>query len=168
MANKVLLKKSSVVAKVPTTSDLDYGEVAINYADGKVYYKNSGNTIDHIPSASATSTLTNKTLTSPVISGTVSINGLTYPNADGTNGQVLSTNGNGQLTFATVSGGGVVVGGYNNSSLTSFPSGDYNGNDTYIGESGSATDPFGVSLLAVFSCMDPVGSLQTADLGALT
>lgn len=45
MSNKVLLKKSSVGAKVPQTTDLDYGEVALNYADGKLYFKNSSNTI---------------------------------------------------------------------------------------------------------------------------
>jgi hypothetical protein len=45
MANKVLLKKSSTVAKVPATGDLDYGELALNYADGKLYFKNSTNTI---------------------------------------------------------------------------------------------------------------------------
>jgi hypothetical protein len=67
MANKVLLKKSSVVSRIPTTSDLDYGELAINYADGKLYYKTSGNTIDSFPSLTATATLTNKTLTSPTI-----------------------------------------------------------------------------------------------------
>lgn len=45
MANKVLLKKSSVAAKVPLVTDLDYGELAINYADGKIYYKTVTNTI---------------------------------------------------------------------------------------------------------------------------
>ena len=45
MANKVLLKKSSVAAKVPLTTDLDYGELAINYADEKLYFKNSSNQI---------------------------------------------------------------------------------------------------------------------------
>lgn len=45
MANKLLIKKSSVVSKVPTTSDLDYGELAINYADGKLFYKTASNTI---------------------------------------------------------------------------------------------------------------------------
>jgi DNA polymerase-3 subunit delta len=70
--------------------------------------------------------------------------------------------------FATVSEGGVVVGGYNNSSLTSFPAGDYNGTDAFIGASGSAFDAFGISLLATFTCMDPVGSTQTTDLGVLT
>jgi hypothetical protein len=45
MSNQVLLKKSSVVAKVPTSGDLSYGEVALNYADGKLYFKNSSNTV---------------------------------------------------------------------------------------------------------------------------
>jgi len=69
MANKVLLKKSSVGARVPTTGDVDYGEFALNYADGKLYYKTSGNAIDSFPSLTATATLTNKTLTSPTING---------------------------------------------------------------------------------------------------
>jgi hypothetical protein len=56
MANKVLLKKSSVVAKVPTTSDLDYGELALNYADGKLYYKNASNTIAYIANGSGSGT----------------------------------------------------------------------------------------------------------------
>ena len=42
---KVLLKKSSVGDNAPGTGDLEYGEVAINYADGRLYYKNSSNQI---------------------------------------------------------------------------------------------------------------------------
>lgn len=42
---KVLLKKSSVGDNAPATGDLSYGEVAINYADGRLYYKNSSNEI---------------------------------------------------------------------------------------------------------------------------
>ena len=45
MANKVLLKKSSVASKVPLTSDLDYGELALNYTDEKLYFKNASNAI---------------------------------------------------------------------------------------------------------------------------
>lgn len=51
MANKVLLKKSSVAAKVPLTSDLEFGELAINYADEKLYFKNSSNQIVFFSSA---------------------------------------------------------------------------------------------------------------------
>ena len=43
--NKIILKKSSVEGRIPTTSDLDYGELALNYADGKLYYKNTNNIV---------------------------------------------------------------------------------------------------------------------------
>jgi len=73
MANKVLLKKSSVGARVPVVGDLDYGELALNYADGKLYYKTSSNTIksftedSSVVTLTGTQTLTNKTLTTPII-----------------------------------------------------------------------------------------------------
>ena len=44
----VKLKKSSVAGKIPLLADLDYGELALNYADGKLYYKSSSNTIEAI------------------------------------------------------------------------------------------------------------------------
>ena len=53
MANNIILKKSSVAAKIPLTSDLAYGELALNYQDGKLYYKNaSGTSISSITDAS--------------------------------------------------------------------------------------------------------------------
>ena len=48
MANIIKIKNSSVAAKVPVTGDLAYGEIALNYADGKIYYKKSDNTIQSI------------------------------------------------------------------------------------------------------------------------
>ena len=45
MATKLRLKKSSVVGKKPEASDLDYGELAINYQDGNLYYKNADNDV---------------------------------------------------------------------------------------------------------------------------
>ncbi len=39
MANKITIKKSSVANKAPTVNDLDWGELAINYTDGKLFYK---------------------------------------------------------------------------------------------------------------------------------
>jgi len=44
-APKIILKKSSVTSRVPGTGDLEYGELAINYADGLIYYKTSSNAI---------------------------------------------------------------------------------------------------------------------------
>ena len=47
MSNTVIkLKKSSLPNQAPT--NLEYGELAINYADGKLFYKNSSNTISEI------------------------------------------------------------------------------------------------------------------------
>ena len=75
MTNKVLLKKSSVGAKAPLATDLDYGELALNYADGKLFFKNASNVIksftidDSVVTLTGSQTLTNKTLTSPTING---------------------------------------------------------------------------------------------------
>jgi len=41
----VILKKSSVSGKVPLTGDLAYGEAALNYSDGRLWYKNNSNVI---------------------------------------------------------------------------------------------------------------------------
>jgi hypothetical protein len=44
MANKIQVKRSAVAAKVPTTGDLDLGEIAINTYDGKMYIKKDDGT----------------------------------------------------------------------------------------------------------------------------
>jgi hypothetical protein len=46
---------------------LAYGELALNYADGKLYFKNSSNEVQFLGSSSATETLSNKTLVNPII-----------------------------------------------------------------------------------------------------
>jgi hypothetical protein len=46
--SKIILKKSAVIGKQPVANDLDYGELAINYADSKLYFKKSDNTIGTI------------------------------------------------------------------------------------------------------------------------
>ena len=43
--SNIALKKSSVSGRVPLTTDLGYGELALNYADGLLYFKNSANQI---------------------------------------------------------------------------------------------------------------------------
>jgi len=44
MANTIKVKRSSVAGKVPTTGDLELGEIAINTYDGKMYIKKDDGT----------------------------------------------------------------------------------------------------------------------------
>ena len=44
---KLLLKKSSVDGNAAGTSDIDYGELAINYRNGRLFYKDNSNNIDN-------------------------------------------------------------------------------------------------------------------------
>lgn len=48
MATNIKLKKSAVAGKVPLTTDLEYGELALNYADGFLFFKNSSNTVERL------------------------------------------------------------------------------------------------------------------------
>lgn len=74
MANKIRIKSSSVVSKVPLNTDLDYGELAINYADGKLYYKTSSNTIQHFPAVPLADSLY-VNVTGDTMTGDLTING---------------------------------------------------------------------------------------------
>lgn len=48
MANVIKIRRSSNQHATPST--LEYGELAINYADGKLYYKNSSGTLHYFES----------------------------------------------------------------------------------------------------------------------
>ena len=70
MTNKITLKKSSIGDKVPLPGDLEYGELALNYADGNLFYKNSSNAISTIASnkfVSVTGNVTGGNLSTPGI-----------------------------------------------------------------------------------------------------
>lgn len=45
MANIVKLKRSGTANAAPTANSLEHGELAINYADGILFYKDASNTI---------------------------------------------------------------------------------------------------------------------------
>jgi hypothetical protein len=53
MPSKIILKKSSVAAKAPVAGDLDFGELAINYTDSKLYFKKADGSIDAFSAAVA-------------------------------------------------------------------------------------------------------------------
>ena len=84
------------------------------------------------------------------ISGSnTTIQGLRYPITDGTNGQVITTNGSGVLTFTTVSGGSI-----NTGSFAITGSNTFIGNQTITGSvtiSGSATNDLVIQGRALIS-----------------
>jgi hypothetical protein len=51
MANKIILKKSSVASKVPLATDLEIGELSVNLTDQKLYTKNASGTVVLVGSA---------------------------------------------------------------------------------------------------------------------
>lgn len=99
MANTVVLKRSSVAGKIPSTSDLQLGELAINTNDGNLFFKKSTSGTESVMSVvtlSGTQTITNKTLSSPVLQSP-SITGVLRDanNSAGTSGQLLASTGTG-------------------------------------------------------------------------
>jgi len=129
---KIRVKRSAVEGKIPTPDQLPVGEVALNTFDGKFFAsKNVGigttvfvvnpwsvgtgtNTYDtYFTSGNVGIGTTNPTkkldiigtaqITSLIVGSGATINGLTYPVTDGTNNQVLATNGSGVLQFLSIS-----------------------------------------------------------------
>ncbi len=45
MANKIILKRSSVADKTPVAGDLEVGEIAVNLTDKKIYSKDASGAI---------------------------------------------------------------------------------------------------------------------------
>jgi hypothetical protein len=79
MTNTVLIKRSSTANSIPSAGNLQPGEIAINYADGNLFYKNSGNVVTLLTSNQFVSVAGNITggniLTAGIISATGNITG---------------------------------------------------------------------------------------------
>ena len=69
MPQQVILKKSSVAAKVPLNTDITYGELAINYADGKLYYRTDLNAIKYFVSYDDSVITSKAPIASPAFTG---------------------------------------------------------------------------------------------------
>ena len=67
MATDIRLKKSSVAGRIPSTSNLEYGEIALNYQDGKLYYKDASNNVKAFLDSSNISTLVSNTIDSDYV-----------------------------------------------------------------------------------------------------
>lgn len=105
MTNTVQLKRSNVPNSVPGAANLVPGELAINYSDGNLFYKNTSNVVTVIASnkfLSVTGNVTagNITSTGPIQSGNV-----VYTNVAGLANQVLTLYANGVTYWANSSSG---------------------------------------------------------------
>ena len=87
MANIIKPKRSEVPGAVPAAGDLDYGEIALNAADGILYVKRSNDAIVEVGKPTATSHLmpkTGGTFTGSITTSGISANGTTNINGNKT------------------------------------------------------------------------------------
>ena len=70
MANTIKIKNSGTTANVPSAASLQYGELALNYIDGKLYFKTGTSTVDFLKSNITLGTDTTGNYMSNVSAGT--------------------------------------------------------------------------------------------------
>lgn len=108
MSNNIILKKSSVGDKVPLAGDLQYGELALNYADGNLFYKNSSNAISTIASnkfVSVTGNITGGNITTAGLANVATLEVTALANVKATTAATSTTTG------AIKTAGGIGVAG---------------------------------------------------------
>ena len=115
MATVIQFKRSSTQNAAPGTGDLALGELAVNTYHGRFYTeKNDGSAaVVEVGSNPASLTINDA---------------ITFPTSDGTNGQLLSTNGSGTLSFTDAPSTGVTTFTYSvTGNQTVFSGSDDNG-----------------------------------------
>ena len=93
MSNTIILKKSSVASKIPLATDLVYGELAINYADGKLYFKDSSNAIKSFINSSSLATVATSGLFADIQSKPTTLAGYGITDAQPLDGDLTSIAG---------------------------------------------------------------------------
>jgi hypothetical protein len=89
----IQLKKSADTGNTPATANLSYGELAINYADGKLFYKNN---LDQI-----------KSIYLPNLYETVNVNGTLLVPTTAT--EILTYKPDGYITLSGASGNDTII-----------------------------------------------------------
>lgn len=153
MATTFQLKRSSVEGKQPNVADLQVGELAVNLADGILYSKNTAGNIIVVGSSTTSNVTEGVNL---YFTNTRAVSAFTA----GT-GIAIESNGLIAATTTTSESGGFV-----SSTLVNYPTGDYGSGESFVSPSG-LSDAFGVSLVNVYDCMEPIGRLLTEDFEAL-
>lgn len=115
MATVIQFKRSSTQNATPGTGDLALGELAVNTYHGRFYTEKDDGSAAVVEVGSNPSSLT--------------INdAITFPTSDGTNGQLLSTDGSGTISFTDAPSTGVITFTYSvTGNQTVFSGNDDNG-----------------------------------------
>ena len=143
MTNIVLIKRSATANAVPTGGQLANGEIAINYADGNLFFKDSGGSVQTLASKKFVSVTGNIT-GGNVETGTVSATGNVVAGNLNAGGLSLSSNVVSALnSTANITTTANIAGGYfigNGSQLTGLPA-SYNDANvaTFLSNFGSNT-----------------------------
>ena len=98
MSNTILIKRSGTAAAIPGSGNLSLGELAINYTDGNLFYKDAGGTVKVIASNQTF------TLSGNIAAGNISTGGLITAT-----GNIIAGN---VVTVGQVSATGNVTGNY--------------------------------------------------------
>ena len=174
---KIKIKRTAVAGRVPTTAQIDLGELAINTTDGKLFLKRSLNSVESIIDVGGASSPggnngefqfnDNGTLGAvpnlkwdgtDVIVDHLRLEGPLYadnsPGAGGNQPTVLASTGVGVewIPFPD---------------LLLFPIGDYNDGADPLDPLATTVDAFGVSTIPNWDCMKPEGRIYTVDLGSV-
>lgn len=79
MANTIKIKNTGTASNAPSAASLQFGELALNYADGKLYFKTGASTVDFLKSNISLGTDTTGSYVSSLVAGT----GITITNNSG-------------------------------------------------------------------------------------
>jgi hypothetical protein len=124
MTNTVLIKRSSTANSIPAAGNLQAGELALNYTDGNLFYKNSSNVVTVIASNQFVSVSGNVTggniLTSGLVSATGTVTGSSFL------GSVVSVTAN-------ITGGNLLTVGQMSATGTITSAGSTNGTAFAVG-----------------------------------
>ena len=105
MTNTVQLKRSSIANSIPSAGNLVAGELAINYTDGNLFYKNSSNVVTVIASNKFVSVSGNVTGDYFIGNGS-QLTGINVTSSQISNGTsnvaIVAANGNVQVAVAAV------------------------------------------------------------------
>ena len=75
MASKILLKKSTTASQVPTTSDVDVGEVAVNTEDKRLFTQDNGGSVVELGTTPSSITTSGTVEFGSLSDGTITVTG---------------------------------------------------------------------------------------------